>query len=105
MSKDQCHDFTCACLGTVTKRYEDKINALYVDYDYDNDGFLEINGFLAFYEKAAQDNKGSTVWSNLKNFGVNAELKFYNEAEAPLELERFPRKRLANNPAFYETLF
>lgn len=49
MSKDQCHDFTCACLGTVTKRYEDKINALYADYDYDNDGFLDINGFLAFY--------------------------------------------------------
>ncbi len=45
------------------------------------------------------------MWSNLKNFGVNADLKFYNEAEAPLELERFPRKRLANNPAFYETLF
>jgi hypothetical protein len=105
MSKDQCHDFTCACLGTVTKRYEDKINLLYADYDYDNDGFLDIDGFLAFYEKAAQDNKGSTVWSNLKNFGVNSDFKFFNETDAQLELDRFPRKRLANNPAFYETLF
>lgn len=66
---------------------------------------LTLDGFLAFYEKAAQDNKGSTIWSNLKNFGVNSDFKFYNEAEAPLEVERFPRKRLARNPEFYEGLF
>ncbi len=49
MSKEQAHDFTCACLVTVNKRYDDKVNELFSKFDYDNDGFLTIEGFLAFY--------------------------------------------------------
>lgn len=60
---------------------------------------------MAFYEKAALENKGSTVWSNLKNFGVNSDFKFPNEADTPIDVDKFPRKRLANSPEFYETLF
>jgi hypothetical protein len=71
MSKEQCHDFTSACLGTISKRYDDKIISLYGKYDTDNDGFLDANGFVAFYDDAAKESKTSTVWSNLKSFGVS----------------------------------
>jgi len=52
------------------------VRELYSRYDYDNDGFLNWEGFLSFYEDAARENKTTTVWSNLKSFGVNADFKF-----------------------------
>ena len=54
----------------MSKRYDDKVNYLFNHYDYDNDGLLNQEGFLAFYEDAAKDNRTGTVWSNLKSFGV-----------------------------------
>ncbi len=98
MNREQCHEFTCTCLGSISKRYEEKINYLYSKYDYDNDGFLTEDGFLQFYEDAAQENKSSTVWANLKNFGVNLDFKFPNELETNIEADMFPRKKLSNNP-------
>ena len=79
MSRDQCHEFTSACLSSISKRYDDKVNYLFANYDYDNDGYIDLDGFLNFYEKASQDNKTATVWSNLKSFGVNAYFRFPNE--------------------------
>ena len=72
MNREQAHEFTSACLSSISKRYDDKVNYLFTHYDYDNDGILTLEGFLAFYEDAAKDNRTGTVWSNLKSFGVNA---------------------------------
>lgn len=80
MSKDQCNQFTSACLSSTSKRYDEKVRDLYSRYDYDNDGFLNWEGFLNFYEDAARENKTTTVWSNLKSFGVNADFKFADQA-------------------------
>lgn len=80
MSKEQAHEFTSACLSSISKRYDDKVNFLFNHYDYDKDGFLNFEGFLAFYEDAAKDNRTSTVWSNLKSFGVSTEFRFPHEA-------------------------
>ena len=80
MSKDQCNQFTAACLSTTSKRYDEKVRDLFSRYDYDNDGFLSQEGFLSFYEDAARENKTTTVWSNLKSFGVNADFRFADEA-------------------------
>ena len=49
MSKEQAHEFTSACLSSISKRYDDKVNYLFSNYDYDHDGFLTGDGFLAFY--------------------------------------------------------
>ena len=54
MSKENCHDFTSACLGTLNKRYDDKINNLFARYDYDHDDQLTLEGFLNFYEDSAR---------------------------------------------------
>jgi len=54
MSKEQSHDFTSACLGTISKRYDDKVSLLYARYDTDHDGFLNADDFVTFYEDAAR---------------------------------------------------
>ena len=54
MSKDQCNEFTAACLSSISKRYDDKVRDLYNRYDYDNDGFMDWEGFINFYEDAAK---------------------------------------------------
>lgn len=71
---------------------------LFNKYDYDNDGFLGLDGFLAFYEDAARENRTTTVWSNLKSFGVNSEFRFPNEVAKELTNELFPRKILSESP-------
>lgn len=63
------------CIGSITKRYDDKVTGLFQKYDCDNDGLLTADDFLKFYEDAARD-KASTVWANLKSFGVNSNFQF-----------------------------
>ncbi len=77
MSREQCHSFTCVCLDSYSKRYDDKIASVYAKYDDDNDNFLTFDNFLKFYEDSAKD-RASTVWSNLKNFGVTGDFQFPN---------------------------
>lgn len=98
MTKEQAHQFTSACLSSISKRYDDKVNFLYSHYDYDNDGLLNFEGFLGFYEDAAKDNRTGTVWSNLKSFGVNTDFRFPYESSKTINEELFPRKILSESP-------
>lgn len=79
MSHNHCHDFTSVCLGSFSKRHDDKIANFYEKYDDDKDDFLTFENFLAFFEEAAVDSKQGTVWSNLKSFGVNGDFRFNDE--------------------------
>ena len=80
MDKDQCNKFTAVCLGNgcTTKYYTEKITNLYNKYDDDNDGLLTFENFLRFYDDAARD-RPSTVWSNLRCFGVRGDFRFNYE--------------------------
>lgn len=80
MSKDECNSFTAACLGTApsAKYYTDKISTVYSKYDDDNDGYLNFENFLTFYTDSARD-RPSTVWANLRSFGVRGDFKFNDE--------------------------
>ena len=77
MNKDQCNGFTATCLGSncTTKYYSEKITNLYNTYDDDKDGLLTFQNFIRFYEDAARD-RPSTVWSNLRSFGVKGDFRF-----------------------------
>ena len=48
------------------------------EYDDDNDGFVTLDGFLLFYEKATL-NKDEDVWKNLKHAGFRYDLRKVNE--------------------------
>jgi Ca2+-binding EF-hand superfamily protein len=82
MNKAQCHEFTVKCLGSSSspKFYENKINELFKEYDQNQDDLLTFEDFLNFYKNAAI-NRPSTVWSNLKSFGVEGNFKFSYEAD------------------------
>jgi len=51
---------------------------LFKEYDEDQDDLLEFKDFLKFY-KAASISRSSTVWSNLRSFGVQGNFKFAYE--------------------------
>lgn len=80
MNREQCHEFTVKCLGSAScpKFYEDKINNFFKQYDQNKDDFLEVDDFLKFYKNAATS-RSSTVWSNLRSFGVQGNFKFQHE--------------------------
>ncbi len=77
MDKNQCNEFTTICLGVncSAKYYHEKISSLYAKYDDDQDGLLTLDNFLLFYEDAAKD-RPSTVWANLRSFGVRGDFRF-----------------------------
>jgi hypothetical protein len=86
MSKEQCMSFTAKCLHSSSPRfYNEQVNTVYRQYDIDGDGYLTLNDFLLFYRDAALD-KASTVWGNLKSFGVHNDLRLKDE---PLILDFF----------------
>lgn len=92
MDKTQCNSFTLVCLGPSCnpKYYNEKISSLYGKYDEDNDGLLTFENFLKFYEDAAKE-RASTVWSNLKCFGVKGDLRFNYEPDEISDVTKFPR--------------
>lgn len=105
MDKPQCNAFTTICLGAncSQKYYNEKITSLYAKYDDDNDGFLTFDNFLKFYEEAARD-RPSTVWSNLKSFGVRGDFRFNDEPEELIEISKYPRNIIAEYPKVYDML-
>lgn len=106
MNKEQCNSFTAMCLGSncTTKYYSEKITNLYNTYDDDNDGLLTLANFLKFYEDAAKD-RPSTVWSNLRSFGVKGDFRFNYEPEEEVEVKKYPRVTISQQPKVYEILF
>lgn len=82
MDKNQANSFTAICLGSScsAKYYNEKIANLYNNFDDDHDGFLTFQNFLNFYGEACRD-RPSTVWTNLRSFGVIGNLRFNNEPE------------------------
>lgn len=99
MNKTQCHDFTVKCLGSASspKFYEDKINNLFKEYDEDQDDLLTFSDFLKFY-KVASISRASTVWSNLRSFGVQGNFKFGYEANSEIDYNKIPRNILSQMP-------
>lgn len=103
MSKEQCRDFTCQCVG-FSSYNDERINGIYREYDGNKDGFLERKEFVDFYIKASQD-KPSTVWDNLRNLGVSSDLTFPEEMSLPCGFTQLPRETLANNETLFDLLF
>jgi hypothetical protein len=50
MTKSFCFFFLLTCVGQVADREDDRIKALFRDFDPNQDGKLELLDFLKFYE-------------------------------------------------------
>lgn len=49
---------------------------------------------MAFYEDAAKD-RPSTVWSNLRSFGVRSNLMFADDPDEVDSISTYPRQSLS----------
>lgn len=104
MDPEQCRQFVGGCIGDTTKRYQDKVDKLFADYDKDKNGYLQVDHIIDFFEGAAYD-KPAIVSSNFRSLGIRNDFRLFDEAEAECRQEDLPRYALSQNPRFYEIVF
>ena len=74
--------------------------------DKEKKGYLNEEEFIGFYRDALSKKKESTVWDNLKEMGVNENLRKKDESYQInyIENEKLPRYILGNDFSFIENL-
>ena len=80
MTKITCANFIKGCTGEQPRPEDDRVTNLFRLYDVNNDGRIERQEFLTFYDKACRDREG-TVRENLKSHLVRNDLKKLSEVE------------------------
>jgi Ca2+-binding EF-hand superfamily protein len=78
MTKDTCSLFIKGCTGEQPQPGDDRIGNLFKTYDTNQDGKIEREEFLTFYETAAR-NKSETVRENLRSHNIRNDLKKLSE--------------------------
>ena len=66
MTKETCTLFIKGCTGELPTVNDDRVLNLFKTYDTNNDGRIEREEFLGFYENASR-NKGETVREKPQN--------------------------------------
>lgn len=78
MTKETCALFVRGCTGETPLINDDRIQNLFNAYDYNNDGFIEREDFMKFYETSCKV-KPDTVRENLKAHNIRPDLKKLSE--------------------------
>ena len=78
MSKVTCALFIKGCTGEHPSVNDERIQSMFKQYDVNNDGRIERQEFLQFYETAAR-NKPDTVRENLRAHNIRNDLKKLSE--------------------------
>lgn len=78
MTKETCGMFIKGCTGETPPPNDDRILSLFKSYDINNDGFIERQEFMGFYESSCR-NKPDTVRENLKSHNIRNDLKKLSE--------------------------
>ena len=78
MTKETCALFIKGCTGEQPQLNDERIVNLFKTYDSNNDGFIERQEFLVFYEAAARG-KPDTVRENLRHHNIRGDLKKLSE--------------------------
>lgn len=79
MYPEQCAAFTNSCTGQlhnprdICDAQDKRIKDLYVQWDENSKGYLDIYDFLAFYKDACEK-KPRVVWTNLQNKNFRQDL-------------------------------
>jgi|LauGreDrversion4_2_1035121.scaffolds.fasta_scaffold11990_6 hypothetical protein len=80
MTKETCCLFIKGATGEQPTVTDDRVLGLFKLYDTNNDGFIEREDFLVFYENSAR-NKPDTVRENLRHHNVRPDLKKLSEVQ------------------------
>jgi Ca2+-binding EF-hand superfamily protein len=98
MTKEFCCLFIKGCTGEQPGIGDDRILGLFKTYDIDNDGKIERQEFLIFYETSC-NNKPETVRENMRAHNVRPDLKKLSEIqeESSFSVEDMPRFTISKN--------
>lgn len=80
MTKETCALFIKGCTGEPPLLTDDRIQNMFKNYDTNNDGFIEREEFISFYEMAGRS-KPETVRENLRAHNIRNDLKKLSEIE------------------------
>ena len=98
MTKETCALFIKGCTGEYPGLTDERIATLFKTYDSNNDGRIERNEFLIFFETASR-NKPDTVRENLKAHNIRPDLKKLSEIqeETSFATADMPRYKISKN--------
>ena len=80
MSCQQLSEFISKCTGVKCNIDNNKVTHTFTQFDHDNDGFLTLSDFIAFYTYACKD-RLDAVWKNLQAFNFRNDLKKEDQVE------------------------
>lgn len=78
MTKETCGLFIKGCTGETPPANDDRIQSLFKQFDSNNDGKIEREEFLTFYEISCKT-KPETVRENLRQHNIRNDLKKLSE--------------------------
>ena len=78
MTRETCALFIKGCTGEHPIVTDDRISGLFKAYDINNDGKIELQEFLTFYENSSRS-KPDTVRENLRAHNIRNDLKKLSE--------------------------
>ena len=78
MTKETCALFIKGCTGEHPNINDERILSMFKAYDINNDGKIERQEFLSFYDQASR-NKPDTVRENLRAHNIRNDLKKLSE--------------------------
>ena len=78
MTKETCALFIKGCTGETPSVTDDRVVNLFKAHDSNNDGRIEREEFLGFYENASRT-KVDTVRENMRAHNIRADLKKLSE--------------------------
>ena len=105
MTKETCALFIKGCTGETPPANDDRILGLFKTYDTNNDGKIEREDFLVFYENSCKS-KVETVRENLRQHNIRNDLKKLSEVteESSFKSEDMPRFKISKNQEQFDLL-
>ncbi len=105
MTKETCGQFIKGCTGETPPPNDDRIITLFKTYDTNNDGFIERQEFLTFYESSCRQ-KPDTVRENLRSHNIRNDLKKLSEVteDSSFKTEDMPRFKISKNQDQFDLL-
>jgi hypothetical protein len=105
MSRETCALFIKGCTGEQPGPNDDRVNNLFKNYDPNNDGKIEREDFMMFYESASK-NKPDTVRDNMRAHNIRPDLKKLSEVEevSSYSKDDMPRYKISKNQQHFDLL-
>lgn len=105
MTPETCALFIKGCTNEHPPVTDDRVVNMFKSYDKNNDGFIEREDFLIFYETASRS-KAETVRENLRHHNIRSDLKKLSEVkeEENFEAKDMPRFKISKNTEYFNLL-